>query len=790
MTIQRPQALRETIKVIIDNKETTMDLEEVVSISPDELQFVADISFIAFALINNCFVTKVSLRNNSLNDNLCEPLAVALMSNRSVTRLDLSNNNIGNDGAKYLGEMLKVNCSIAYFNISYNSITEDGHHYFADALTTNRTLVDLCVMGRPWHLITLRKKNKDKERVSYVEALKANHSLTGLKIAPKDTSSSLDAQLQEPLTVNRTLRDLCHRAAQQNDMTELKKHLGMGVSLLSGTGEEDNTLLHWAVLGNHKEVVEFLIRQFQAKEITIAIENRQGKTPLKLARECQHIEIIRLLSDAEDWFVSFNTQASLMNSAQSFQTVEQPVAKQIQSDRKQQWEAALSAVKEKREKYRALDKERLRLLQKLAEPAPNETEHGKTEDDYKKILRELEEANQAFLDAKENERQLASELEVSRSEAREYKTKLEKLSQEKKKLEEKLTEIVREEKSLKMQMEVSIGAPLFAAVTNKDKTLLEEALNKGYDVNKYTDQNGMTLLHRAAKTKSGEIIKLLLERGALPNTNDNNLDTSFHIAIKTLDFNSIQLLIDFGADVNELMGNNRIAPIEFAVKKCNQVLIKLLVEAGANVNIRRNNKILTDSYKEIVDGLKKKIRDKEKEYGSGVLMGQAEEEVDSIRKELAPYEETYKLLVDAAKSKDPNIAYFRAKRLIENRLGVLASRYDTAIDIQLKRPDILEELGIQSIVQSNLKNLNIDCEEIKNIIDPNMPNPIPLHEIDRKGFQEKIEEFFKDWETRLKKADDNSKNKPHTTMLPSSYPSSLASSPSSMISRPSSSMES
>jgi ankyrin repeat protein len=52
-----------------------------------------------------------------------------------------------------------------------------------------------------------------------------------------------------------------------------------------------NTALHLAIERNELEVVNFLLSQ----GADITIENGDGKTPLQLAEECNHVEIIDVL---------------------------------------------------------------------------------------------------------------------------------------------------------------------------------------------------------------------------------------------------------------------------------------------------------------------------------------------------------------------------------------------------------------------------------------------------------------------------------------------------------------
>lgn len=664
-----------------------------------------------------------------------------LGANHSVTEIDLSGNKITDEEVKVLAEALKTNEVVREINLRNNKIGDEGAKFL-------------------------------------VEGLKKNYSVIDLDLSSNKISKQLLSEIQLLINRNCQSRDKCHEAVKKGDLLSLKRLFTEGASLHSSVGW--SSLLNTAVRGDHAEIVAYLLEQYRERKISI---DSLIEDALDIAIRKKNKKIVELLLEATSWGRSDHSLLT-DNLSEPLQTTKVEDGTEHQVERQKQWKEALSAIKAKREEYHKQDKECRDKRQKLNETPTTAEGYHEIEEDYKKAQRKLEEAKQALSDAEENSRRLASELNALRTETVGYKAELEKLSQEKKKLQDKLAEINRREKDLKIEREINTGAPLFGAIMRKDKASLEEILNEGHDVNSFTDKNGRTLLCRAVEGESIDIVKLLLERGASPDKKDDSNETPLHRAVKLQNnsYSITELLISFGAYVDMRMKNGISTVLHLAVAILDPKLIRLLVEAGADVNIPMKDGKTTVAYLEgIMAPLKKKIIDKEKEYGSGVLVGQAEEEVKAMKKALASYEDMSTLLKKAANEKDPNIGYTKAERLIEIRLGALVAKYGTAIYIQSKRPEILEEQGIANIILSTLDNLDSDYQQIKKILDPNISHPIPLLPIDRETFEQKIEGFFEFWRSELKKADDQAKSKLPKITLSLSQPASAFSSPTSSM---------
>lgn len=99
-----------------------------------------------------------------------------------------------------------------------------------------------------------------------------------------------------------------------------------------------------------------------------------------------------------------------------------------------------------------------------------------------------------------------------------------------------------------------------------------------------TDEEGLTLLHRAAITGDQEAVVSLIEKGANPNARDNMGRGALLWAILKEHTKIAEILIKAGADVNLTDGENVFSPLLLAVFKRNQKLIRILIDAGSNVN--------------------------------------------------------------------------------------------------------------------------------------------------------------------------------------------------------------
>jgi len=90
-----------------------------------------------------------------------------------------------------------------------------------------------------------------------------------------------------------------------------------------------------------------------------------------------------------------------------------------------------------------------------------------------------------------------------------------------------------------------------------------------------------SLLYMAAFYEMFELVEILLEAGADPNTPDNNRRTDLHRAVENGHKEVARILLEKGANVNyaDIYGNT---PLHYAAQHGNEGIIKILSAAGAD----------------------------------------------------------------------------------------------------------------------------------------------------------------------------------------------------------------
>ena len=88
-------------------------------------------------------LTRLHLRNTSINSSVAVALAEGLKSNRSLERLDLGENEIECSGAVALAKALKSNRALTHLQLRSNYIGDSGATEFAETLQDNDTLTFL-----------------------------------------------------------------------------------------------------------------------------------------------------------------------------------------------------------------------------------------------------------------------------------------------------------------------------------------------------------------------------------------------------------------------------------------------------------------------------------------------------------------------------------------------------------------------------------------------------------------------------------------------------------------------
>ncbi|KAI8904658.1 ankyrin repeat-containing domain protein [Gorgonomyces haynaldii] len=115
-----------------------------------------------------------------------------------------------------------------------------------------------------------------------------------------------------------------------------------------------------------------------------------------------------------------------------------------------------------------------------------------------------------------------------------------------------------------------------------DVRLLTAILDDGIEVD-LMDTNQDTALFYAINGGSVDASRLLLERGASLE-HCSRVMPPFHLALQRQDIQLLELLKEYGADINET-NKNQETPLQPAAQDCSLKIVKWLVENGADINL-------------------------------------------------------------------------------------------------------------------------------------------------------------------------------------------------------------
>jgi ankyrin repeat protein len=121
---------------------------------------------------------------------------------------------------------------------------------------------------------------------------------------------------------------------------------------------------------------------------------------------------------------------------------------------------------------------------------------------------------------------------------------------------------------------------LHCAINSQNAEIVELLLNKGADVNKPLDIDGLTPLYRAINAQNVKIAELLLSRGADVNKPLGSW-TPLYNAVYSQNVEMAALFLRYGADVNRTKDGK--TPLYCAVNAQNVEMAKLLIEKGADI---------------------------------------------------------------------------------------------------------------------------------------------------------------------------------------------------------------
>lgn len=121
---------------------------------------------------------------------------------------------------------------------------------------------------------------------------------------------------------------------------------------------------------------------------------------------------------------------------------------------------------------------------------------------------------------------------------------------------------------------------LHEAIDKKDTFQVMDLINKGVNVRVISaspKEHNITPLHLAMQRELPEIVKLLLEKGALVNGEMSTGTTALHIAVETSQVEMVKLLLEKGANPS-LESFYVHSPLKIAQKKGHEKILKMLQE--------------------------------------------------------------------------------------------------------------------------------------------------------------------------------------------------------------------
>jgi ankyrin repeat protein len=128
-----------------------------------------------------------------------------------------------------------------------------------------------------------------------------------------------------------------------------------------------------------------------------------------------------------------------------------------------------------------------------------------------------------------------------------------------------------------------IGPSLNAALKFQHRDIAKKLINLGTDVNK-SDRYGCTPLWYALHTVDPDMTTLLLNKGAV--LNNTVVSIGFQRAVEDKNIDVVRLLLSRGADPNTTyMG---ATPLVHACYSKDMDMIKILLDSGADINFRCN----------------------------------------------------------------------------------------------------------------------------------------------------------------------------------------------------------
>ena len=225
----------------------------------------------AQALAKNTTIITLFIGKNKIEDKG----AKALADNVILNNLSLSSNvKIGDEGVKALAE----NETLTVLSLDDNEISNEG----AKALAENKTLIRLYL-----------KNNKIKDEGA--QALAKSNSLICLNLEGNSLGKAAKEAVSKMLTRNKEARNALLKSVCEGNFEQVQERVHNQGQPIHTMNDKKQTLLHLAAQKSYVKLVDWLCEQ----GARIDLEDNNGSTPMELAKQGKHHEVVCYLMDKE-----------------------------------------------------------------------------------------------------------------------------------------------------------------------------------------------------------------------------------------------------------------------------------------------------------------------------------------------------------------------------------------------------------------------------------------------------------------------------------------------------------